>query len=486
MPNETLQLPLPGIAPAELPRISDPVVCQCPACGGEFDEDDGRNVEDAEGLHCPDCAYSCDECGRVYSDSDAIVTASSDSYSRRNAGNVCLCEDCRWQCADCNEYFANDAEKSENVDHDAICMRCAENYNTCEDCNAIVHNDSGYYHEGREVTLCNICYRDQCRDDGAEENGENQDGEYVPPGREESTTLHDYNYQPRLIFLLMPDETGRIAPTFFGLEIEAENRNRSDLESELEKAGIVDSDTWYAKKDSSIGYDDSTDTRKYDGAELVSHPGSWKYWQAHDFAIFQKLQKAKFRSYDTDTCGMHVHISRTSFTELGLWKLLEFFRLNPKLVARLSRRKGDRLERWAAINSGPGGVHVRPSRKLVKIEPIVEFDRSIRRYVHTDRTECEKVEWKHHDRYAAINLENAATVEIRIFRGTLNVDSIKRNIALCVALTEFVKYTNTSYLSQADFVRFLATEGYKSVGRQWCLKLISWLAGREVSDDSES
>ena len=50
------------------------------------------------------------------------------------------------------------------------------------------------------------------------------------------------------------------------------------------------------------------------------------------------------------------------------------------------------------------------------------------------------------ERYVAINLKNSQTIEIRIFRGTLNFNSFMKNIEFAHALFMYTKENKTDYL----------------------------------------
>jgi hypothetical protein len=77
-----------------------------------------------------------------------------------------------------------------------------------------------------------------------------------------------------------------------------------------------------------------------DGFEIVTHP------MTHDWAMekfpwemIEKLRRSGYRSWDTDTCGLHVHASRTSFVDRShLWKWTYLINKNNKECIELAGR----------------------------------------------------------------------------------------------------------------------------------------------------
>jgi len=91
---------------------------------------------------------------------------------------------------------------------------------------------------------------------------------------------------------------------FFGVELEADHGNEKDAAAR----DVTFGDLSYVKHDGSL-----TD----DGIEIVTHPCSLRYhleqfpWDE----ILSSLADYGFRSHDTSTCGLHVHVSRSAFGE---------------------------------------------------------------------------------------------------------------------------------------------------------------------------
>jgi hypothetical protein len=135
-------------------------------------------------------------------------------------------------------------------------------------------------------------------DDEEDEDRDEDDGEdsYRPPVRRAVL-------RPRVV----PAHVIPIPRTLtFGHELEVQHkRNNETLNkhaAEVSKDGF-----WYCKNDSSIGH----------GFEAVSHPFSWGWLKKNAEKVIKPkmeyLSKVGFRSWQTDCCGLHIHMSRDAF-----------------------------------------------------------------------------------------------------------------------------------------------------------------------------
>jgi hypothetical protein len=150
---------------------------------------------------------------------------------------------------------------------------------------------------------------------------------------------------------------------------------------------------------------------KYDGsigegAELVIHPMTLQYLNTLNLrGMLADLSNMGVRSYKSGLCGLHVHISRDSFGDTGkriehnIRKLHQFFFRAQDQLLQFSKRKREQLDQWAAI----------------EVEPSA------------------------YSRYRAINTCNDETVEIRIFRGTLDYDRLWASLQFCEAIVYFAR-----------------------------------------------
>jgi len=227
-------------------------------------------------------------------------------------------------------------------------------------------------------------------------------------------------------------------PLYFGFELEIENRK-----NDCENKGIAEEITnsglpLYCKADGSLD----------DGFEIVSYPFDWEYYKNHlkkQLGEVFKLRERGFRSYDTTSCGIHIHLSKDAFTSYHLYKFLRFIYDNPTLIHTISQRKGEHLEEWANVT--PDKPSEMPEGYQKKILGMAKDKRG---NVH---------------RYVAVNLQNDASIEVRIFRGTLVAESFNKNLEFCLAAFEFTLSESAEQLLDSRFVKYVQTnqESYKNL-----------------------
>ena len=186
-----------------------------------------------------------------------------------------------------------------------------------------------------------------------------------------------------------------------------------------------DATNLYVKSDGSLD----------DGMELVTHPMSLEY-HLHEMpwaAVLDEAKRLDYRSHSTNTCGLHVHISRMAFgctyeTQEECIARLVFFveKFWPELL-RFSRRTQGQLNRWAA-------------RYGMKLNP--------KDQMYHAKNSCA-------GRYTAVNLTNADTVEIRLFRGTLKLNTLIATLQLVDHLCEVAVCMSDQELQDMSWFDFL-------------------------------
>ena len=280
---------------------------------------------------------------------------------------------CEW----CSSEIVDDNEGIE-LYTGPICYSCYANESTtCDFCSDVHH-----YNDSEECYDCSNYYCNTCVND--------HDCESVS----EIPGMNDYSYKPYPIF------HGN-GPLFMGVELECDEGNKNvdpsfignlSQYSEGEKL-------FYLKEDGSLDR----------GFEVVTHPASLNY-HMKKFPwgnIVDVVSGAGYSSHDTDTCGLHVHVSRAglgrtpSSQELVLSKMVLLFWRFWDQLATFSRRDLSRLREWSK------GNHEHSQYYTGNI-------------VH----DLDDIKGSN-DRYVAINMHTGQeTVEFRLFRGTLRRDSI--------------------------------------------------------------
>lgn len=367
--------------------------------------------------YCQTCCnrlfcITCEKCGEQ--------TLKTDAIELPDELGVFRCSDCMEEdysvCGSCNEFCLDDSSIVVH-DGDTICETCYNSlYNTCENCSAVFENADIISPYGTaycidcfnslfvECASCGeilgrdyACYTDSgcycetcCPDDNAE--------------------LHDYLYTPDYIFYGKTSEN-----LYFGIELEIENNGDSDYLSDINETSQI----LYAKSDGSLD----------NGVEIVSHPNTFDYFNETFNTVWNPILNSKnhgYRSYNTTTCGIHIHISKKAFSTLHLYKFMKFFYNNDKFIQIISQRDNGRMDRWAS-NSATGDNIIEKAKNKKGNE----------------------------NRYSAINLQPRNTVEIRIFRGTLEAESFRKNIEFLHALYYFTKISGMSKLHMDLFIRYI-------------------------------
>jgi len=235
----------------------------------------------------------------------------------------------------------------------------------------------------------------------------------------EEYLIKPYNYNPEFKFYKTKVDKRNLL--YFGIELEVEscNSNKKDMIKSLP-------DFVYVKSDSSIN----------NGFEIVSHPMTYRWLNKYADKwnrILTNLRKKGYRSYDTTTCGMHIHLSKAAFSNFHLYKFMKMFYDNRNFVLNISQRAAGTLSQWASVSDSEKNIIYKAKNKAKGYE----------------------------DRHTAINLERDNSVEIRIFRGTLCLPSFWKNIEFAKAMYDFSRDSSLELINEVgfrDFVRFRRKE----------------------------
>lgn len=239
--------------------------------------------------------------------------------------------------------------------------------------------------------------------------------------------IHNYSYKPEPEIGYKNDRESREHLTF-GVELECEPRNdggnvRMDAYALSDRIDEIPGGRTYCKSDGSLS----------NGVEIVSHPGTLAHhmYVMHWRQIQRTCEKAGFRSHDAANSGLHVHVGRAQLGSTDAErddvtrKVQVLFALYTAELTRFSRRRRSCLEQWAPIDRlgvTPDDIrHVSSGAQLAS-------------WAHA---RVPAYRSNHNDRYTAVNVTNSATVEIRIFRGTLKRDTLIAAIQLVSNVFEY-------------------------------------------------
>lgn len=287
-----------------------------------------------------------------------------------------LCEDCFTanvvECRCCGELiWSDDNAGTESM---PLCQNCYDRYYTsCDECGRIIRLEDAYYlSDDDDAPLCEECYSRACR-----------------------RTIHDYYFKPEPNFLGEADR-------YFGVELEIDGAGEDpENAAALLRIANDDEDRIYIKHDGSLN----------EGMELVSHPMTLDYhreempWKQ----VMDRASKMGYRSHQASTCGLHIHVNRSTFgnteeeQDACIARVLYFFEKHWEELLKFSRRTRHQIERWA-------------DRYGYKDQPKEILDTAKKGY--------------RGERYTCVNICNTYTIEFRIFRGTLKYNTLIATLQL--------------------------------------------------------
>ena len=317
--------------------------------------------------------------------------------------NLVFCQNCFdeyfFYCSDCKtiEEISKAKHVKRNKYHgSSVCPKCFnEHYIVCKNCK--YGEIKSKIHIFKDAAYCSYCYdtmfvcvscnerkfRNQYYDGGLCKTCWIEESQIINPNHEAKVPL---------------DFMGK-GPHFFGIELEVEcdeNLNRRPVYAKTVLSlfdGFV-----ITKHDGSI----RDENGKVNGFEIVTVPAS-KTVQYEKWNYFFDNKPKGLKSFDTLTCGLHIHCSRKPLSQLTIAKMLLFVN-DSKNIEFITTIAGRNHNRFCKIQKKVIGDYRRPL-----------------------------------DRYEALNLINRGTVEFRIFRGTLKRESLFKSIEFCDALIHFCK-----------------------------------------------
>ena len=359
---------------------------------------------------------SCGLCEVTINDRNSVVASNGDKY----------CDDCARLCEHCDFIGTSDDDFSVVDGAEVWCQNCIDNNANWCDWHDEYFTGYTYHAEDSSNTLCEDCFQNNtvyCEDcDASFVNGCDTD-------HDESRVIHDYSYRPDLIF----HQTDGDTRLFFGIEIETEHKREdytarneaAEYASRLEQLELA-----YLKSDGSLTC----------GFEIVTHPMSHDFLMNEANDLWHTIETLKYQrdmiSWGTRTCGVHVHISRSGFNGgAHQHRFLQLVYNNKLFYEALAGRSSDRWASFTDIYDGFGNKRI--MNKITR---------------HRDS-----------NRYSAVNTINRDTLEMRIFRGTLNVRSLKSIVNLAHASVEFTRdvsipQVRAGYLNWQNLVQYVKSK----------------------------
>lgn len=212
-----------------------------------------------------------------------------------------------------------------------------------------------------------------------------------------SGSIKEYSHKPNAEFY-----GESMHSLFYGLELEMMDGARP-----YEMAGKVGYmlPEVYTKRDASIE----------GGFEVVTHPCTCEYHESMEYDhIFALCEKEGYKSHDaSDSCGLHIHVSRAPLNPESIGAQIYLIHKFWDKYVKFTRRKSGDINRWA-------GKYKHITEYMLNHEMDFTF-RDLYSIASQEN-------FGHFNRYKCINLQNNATIEYRIFRGTLKRDTLIASI----------------------------------------------------------
>ena len=410
--------------------------------------------DEAGSLHRPDCSPDCSDHHRMTNDGfhtevaqqvACSVCGSHDALfyhqSRNEEGqNNYLCDDHCIVCDDCSSWAAMPTgicpDDWRLAAHGEICPSCADNYGSCDACGDMLPFDNLFAYRGDNYCLEHLPSDDE-EDDGNDDRSE--------------TVINEYHSSRHLV-QRVPSPWTRSHDRYIGVELEVEQIHGSRNET---ARAILDS---VANVVAQITTDKHTSFRllcaEHDGSlnngyELVTAPLGLDDHHRLWTHILTSSNIKGLRSHNTTTCGLHVHISRNKLTQLQIAKVVAFVNSssNYAFMKRLARRYG---------------THYCKAKSIPLCNGAKNLDQ---------------------DRYEMVNLCNSHTIEFRIFRGTLKLESLLACVEFANALVAYADCSSGAGMdiTAARFRRFIAEPGMRAD----TVYLRSYLASVVPATDTE-
>lgn len=286
----------------------------------------------------------------------------------------------------------------------SICSSCFNHLSVCNVCShSFFNNDGEITRDGR--MLCPICKK----------------REFILPY---------HRYYPKIKFFGTVDEKN--PQPYLGVELEVDEGGENNSEAK-KIMNIISANEMFAY----CSHDSSLEC----GFEIITQPATLVYHNSikHVYKkIFDTLIKDEYVSHDSTTCGLHVHFNRNFYAddeELYITRLLYIIDKFWDDVVRISRRNQRRMERYTRKIDMPADDYVRRTNKS----------------------------GDHDYHYYAVNLINQNTIEFRMFRGTLRIETFMATLQFvnnCIIAAKTKSAEEIQHMEFEDLITGRALTSY--------------------------
>lgn len=304
--------------------------------------------------------------------------------------------DCGFErCDICGEWVDADYSRWIEDEYTMVCENCLEeNYFCCDDCGEW-HSRDKMIRTANDEHICEDCYTnsyftcEECGEVYHIDYGVWTDNGYVCEDcyavKYENSLIYEYHdydfgYRPRGI---------ANNNLYMGIELEYNGARNTAEDFHSNDIG----DVFHFEEDGSIS-----------GYECISQPCSLEYWKSYENTLKKCLDSIKNGNYTSDNTGFHIHLSRKAFAdEKALYHFIAYVNSFKGDFEKLANRDGNS---WCAYDE---------DRKTVEDMEVLGFS---------------------YDRYKAVNTNNRDTIEVRLFRSSLDSNYIVNVLQVLSNLVE--------------------------------------------------
>jgi hypothetical protein len=314
--------------------------------------------------------------------------------------------------------------KAENLGSD---IRSNEDIDNCHDCGrAEFYDDMRSCYQG-DFYVCQGCCEDNyCYSDNQDTyiGADDYDEENYDGGQNEESGVYEYCHRVEddlgKLCLSHEKSTPESKQLYYGVELEVEKRNSCPYDIPYHIQDNVMSGFAQCKADGSLD----------GGFEITTAPATFEYHKKHWEKFFNDDKcMTNLKGWNTDTAGLHIHISRKALRPSVIGKILVFINddTNTNFIKAIAGRTSDQ---WA-------------KRSKKKIQDA----------------------FRSSDKYEAVNISHAHTIELRIFKSNISRHGFYRVLEFTDALVRFSEnYTGLTGLSlhYKTFLNFMKDDVTKS------------------------
>ena len=322
------------------------------------------------------------------------------------------CEDCKRLVCLGYVYVVNRADTSGKI---YVCTECRRNYVECPRCGKLITPES-LVRMGGSYRVCPACAHNTkpcmaCRELLSIEDFKAGDLYCVRCRRNGNSYYRGIcsaDFRPIPVFY--GEEP------YYGIELEVDEKPDGDEEWNIDECVenlnslIVSSKGRFFLKD---------DGSLHNGFEIVSQPHSMVEWENQTWlaAVCKQIIYDGGVSFRNSKCGFHIHRSRKDLSEIVIVKLLTLFIKLQPFFEKVAQRKSNGYCKFSFLGTNENN---RLTGKLL-YDRLKKQDRAIM------------------DRYMALNITGPATIECRIFRGSLVYKTVLAYLKFFHLLCAFAK-----------------------------------------------